>query len=365
MSRLLTLTLVFYSLSAHAFWWDDYKQFGGWEHTLNRNALVFGYHIMSNPQFNHSKENLKTLKQISDEIHYPYITFYAEPELKTIIAKIDQNGLSFKDKIVCPPLSFSGIATLCANPLMKFMPPTIYSTAWNVTVEFDREFRSDILETSYEGSKLYFKLSASIGQAKKAEFDLKQMSPDMAPLYPKITGGTKALVEGANEDMIFAYWIRPSSKSLRDEFYATNPSSVKLLDLVLSCINKKDYSCIFRADNGELEAFFEHLYTSFAEEGWRKYGPWFYQTPSMLIALKECLLNGEVISVKMKEKGWTANNKIVRSDSLHLSTSETWESGDGIVRDRLRCGIKIGEDKVGEKWVPREPKLTSSTQEYL
>jgi hypothetical protein len=209
MNNLVILLALICSLNANAFWWDDYKQFGGAKHTSNKHALIFRNYSLPDSSFVPIKENIATLNQVGkSEVPYPYITFFSEPDLKNVVLRINEKGLVYRDKVVCTPRSIEGLAFLCPNPLMKFIRVSNDYKYWEVTVEFDNFHSKEIFETSYKGSKLYFRLGDSVGSAKKIDFDYSEMNvvlPEFNWNPPKPT------IESF-------YWIRPSSKSIRENF---------------------------------------------------------------------------------------------------------------------------------------------------
>jgi hypothetical protein len=356
MYRFFILIALICSLNAHAFWWDDYKLFGGPKHTLNKHALIFRNYSLPDSSFEPIKENIVSLNQVGEnDVPYPYITFYSEPDLKNVVLKINEKGLVYKDKVVCKPSSIEGLAFLCPNPLMKFIRVSNDYKYWEVTVEFDNFHSKEIFETTYEGAKVYFRLSDSVGSSKKIDFDFS----DMNIVQPEFNWNpTKPMI-------VSFYWIRPSSKSIREKFYAESPSAAKLLVSVSDCINNRNYKCVMDMSQDTLVDFFKHLYKNLSNSKGKKFGSWFYQTPSMLDALQECLKNGDVTSRDFMRESIVKNNKRTRFEAISLMTSKKWKTGDGVERDKLRCGIVIIDHKVGEEWVPTEFKIISDTVEYL
>ena len=345
-------------MNSFGFWSEDYKPYGGMELSVNKHALVFYYKAFPDKEVEFAKNNVKIVsKHDAKDQHYPYITFFSDPDLKTAVAKIDEFGFAFNGKSICSPRKISDITFLCPNPIVKFSKTARYEKTWYATVEFEQYVNKDVVETSYNGTKLFFKLSDTFGSSKELEYDL---TDENRPVKIEIDS------KNNKESKVISFvWIRPSSKSIRDDNYKKISGVADFLSKIKTCIKKKDYVCIKNNSDASYEEYFLHFLNFYFISSNDFFSPnykendekgSFYQTQSMLASLEDCLMNGEVL---------LAHTKDISSFFLGLKSSKGWKTSDGKSVPFMRCGLsaKAADPKVKDS--KDEIKLFFTTQEYL
>ncbi len=288
-------------------------------------------------------------KKTSNFTSYPDLKFYSSPTHKNdVVLEINSKGLFHKGKLIYKPENYNSNIFFGPDDFYKFhINSGISSGPMYSYFEFDRFVNDSIIEASYKNEKIYLDLN-TINDYEKVKFNLEEGIPEYK--RPREPG-----------ELAKVYWIERPRNHLYSEFLNKHEGAKVFIKEITTCLDKDGAKCLKENINSDtLYRFFDVIYsnTLLYVEKESSIGDWVYESPSLYETVKECLTDGDIVTLTEIEKKDLVKKTVHQYYSITLKSRRNWSLIDGSSAGWLFCQIVGGKEFINDKFQQvSKPKL--------
>ncbi len=256
---------------------------------------------------------------------YPDLIFYGNPDLKgEPVYELSEDGIKQGSKVVCENLVF------CRDHIVRFYTdrandyPNNYMN--EVYLEFDEFLRDRVIQTTFQGKKLYVDISSV-----DRRFNLKGLED---------WKNYGLNCEDKNKDCRYYYIHRPG-RLIHEEFMKDHPEALAVAQYVVSCLEKKDMDCADKksAEGSSIGHYFGEINSTLEMREYLSKYKNDLDIPGVVDSFKGCLLRG-VANERSTEKLSKPSSTAILRDEIDMCSDKKWQITN-VFRANVCCRILV------------------------